>query len=290
LRQDKLPTYNALYQKRGRSMRAIWIATALSLLTCASADALALIVMFFPKVHAVAVTLPNAEDVHTGRANDILYRQPLAHGELVQLSAPLNIALDRDKRFAIPAGALLFATGRAHGLLAARFADTDESEKGPAVSYCTNDVTFTGHNMFGRSMAASTCLIDNEGDGQFDEAYAGFAMEGQAGYLIGDLGTRLDAGVTYTHVDPQEAPIGELAIVLSLQFLERPTLQLALITPRGHHLVADSAVAIPSQLPATIEIRGAQIEVLSLERGQLQYRVRGGFNADESELHLERGG
>ncbi len=77
--------------------------------------------------------------------------------------------------------------------------------------------------------------------------------------------------------------------MLAPETLQRPVLQLALITPRGHHLVAGSATAIPSQLPATIELRGARIEVLSLEHGQIQYRVRSGYDADERELHLERG-
>ncbi len=177
-------------------MRTIWIAAAFSLLTCASASALAWVVMFFPKVHPIAATLVDVEQVHTSGVNDVLYRQPLAHGELVRLSAPLNMALGGDKRYAVPANALMFATGRAHGLLAARFADIDASDPGPAVSYCPYDATFTGHNMFGHSMASPTCFIDNEGDGQFDEAYAGFVGEGLAGYIIGDFGTRLTAGVT----------------------------------------------------------------------------------------------
>lgn len=263
-------------------MRTMAVISLFFFLTCASASSQALVVTFFPIVHAIPATIENADAARTTALDRTMHKQGLVHSEFARLNAPLSIT-DGNRTYTLAPDHLMFSTRRARGVFAR------DAEGGSSVSFCTYDTTFAGRNAIGRSMAMHTCLIDNDADGQFDLAYAAFGLDGLAGALIGDFGVRVPASTHYTRVAAEPRRVAELALKFSPPgAFSRPELRLALISERSERLVCGS-FPIPRVLPGETAVRGAVIEATGIEDRVLSYRIKSGFDgADLPQLRLAR--
>ncbi len=262
-------------------MRAICSVMLLFALLSWSASAQPVVVNFFPIVHAPATPLESADALKTTAEDRTLHRQQLAHSEFARLDAPLNITKG-NKTYAIMPEHLMFATRRARGVFARK------AEDGDSVSFCTYDNTFTGRNAIGRSMEMPICLIDDDGDGAFDLAYAATDFDGLGSTLIGDFGVRVPTPTRYTLVQEESRNIAELAIKFSPPgMVSRGEIFLALINEFGERRICES-FQFPSVLPASVMVQGAEIEVLAIKNRTMSYRVKSGFETvDLPQFRLE---
>jgi hypothetical protein len=137
-----------------------------------------------------------------------------------------------------------------------------------------------------RPLAGQACFVDDDGDGRFEEltSIAGQGARNSPGFG-GMMVVKYDIEpIAYTlsavH-DPRTSSLGVrfeggglrvVGIVDDGAFAWRDA-----ATQDGPYLLTDSWANIPRRLPATLELNGARIEVLSHDGDAITYRVLQGF-------------
>lgn len=140
------------------------------------------------------------------------------------------------------------------------------------------------------TFSSQACFVDNDGDGLFEEltgltGQAASNGPGFGGMFV--LKYKIDpiAYLPSSTRDPRTSTLGVrfensklrvVGIVPDGQFAWRNN-----GTQDGPYLLSREAAGIPSKLPATLTLGGAQIEVLSHEGTSISYRIIRGFPLDQ---------
>ena len=172
--------------------------------------------------------------------------------------------------------------------------------------YCTLDDTITTvrtrqprSNMLATvnpnaPTTTQACFVDNDNDGRFEEMSPlsgnGSANRPRFGGMI-----VLKYDIEPIAYSPSATPISRTSPIgvrlknnrLQVVGIVDYTLTTTL-SQEGPYLLTNVSEAIPRDLPATIEISGARIEVLSREGDAITYRLANGFPPDQSiGVHLQ---
>lgn len=199
----------------------------------------------------------------TGEAGAILHRQLMTHRALARADQPIHV-VDGSRNYVIGPDNLMFA------------ARIDTSP--PRQLFCTYDTTYDGRNEVGVRAQMRTCWVDDDNNGSFDRVFA---------VQVGDFSrniTSFTANVTAPSAYTILAPTADRAIEFVVKFAPKPDgrnqLEVHYVDGVFETPLEGAAFNIPAQLPATLGVLGAEIELLELADGALTYRVLSGFAPD----------
>jgi hypothetical protein len=209
------------------------------------------------------------------KPGDILFTQKVAASEVARLTtgAEFRTSNNERERYVLNAGDLLFGGTEAGS---------------SARVYCSFEPNLHATDAFGGASYQS-CLSDEDRDGRFDSIGGFVGVIGpevavRAGQIVAKA--PIPADIRYETGNFSEAPSTHIGVRFEAKLFRNPRLVVVPITRASeqanwHFKQMFAELPPPSALPATLNVGGAKIEILSTEASAINYRVVSGFPEGE---------
>ena len=133
------------------------------------------------------------------------------------------------------------------------------------------------------------CFRDTDDNGKFDEIWTmdetGFVAGPSSGYLL--RVAKVKGEVSYVALEENALPKQRFGILYQTPLLAKPKLSVVHLTAKKNGkdtvaLASSDSVSVPKSenLPTTLDVDGAKIEILALDGKQIKYRILSGFPDD----------
>jgi len=231
--------------------------------------------------------------VQTARNGDLVLRQEAAVASTATLDQAFTHYVELEASNAttsVPAGASLYEL-RSHAVRGHLFCTMDDTITSVRTRQPRSNILATVNPNVPNT--GQVCFIDNDDDGRFEEMTPLVDHGSPNRPRFGGMTVlKYDIEpIAYTPTEAHDARTSPLGVrfkdnrlqVVGIVDYMLPT------TPsqEGNYLLTYTSEAIPRDLPATIEIAGARIEVLSREGDAIRYRLVNGFPSNEPiSVHL----
>lgn len=166
------------------------------------------------------------------------------------------------------------------------FAGQLENTVVQGAAYCTLKETVKSVSIFFDPFAARACFVDTTDSGQFDHIFIGsLRYIGALGSYLPDTGPitkaevfspyELPGPVPYTAIEKQRSADTELGVRFVIGSKNQPSLEVVQISGGKKYELNQSSVEIPQDegFPIIVNLRGAEIEIVNLRGGAIDYRV-----------------